>query len=461
MDADAERNAISTALEDRRSCRDAKDRVDLSFEAATTDALQSAITRGCAALHYSGHGHPQCLTFEDGRGGLQPVPPSQLRSLVARRPPKLAVVSACHSRRAADALVEAGCAHVVAVSLDAPLLDAAAVAFTRAFYLALAVGDTVAAAFSVGVEAVAASPRVAGAASDAGKGDKFELLPLGGDHDEAVFPLGRGRGWRIARRGDAAPPAPWPPRRTLPATAPRPPDDFLGREVDAFKVLDALARKRRLTAVVGPHGVGKSALAAFCAEYADARDLFARVLVVRPTLPASLQDLEALLRDAAGPERLSDDESYLLVLDGAEKADPSDVKLFLAKCLDDHTNLCALVSKRTGLDRPEEHVIPLGPLGLKHAARLFARQCPLLHTANDRRKFTSALLTHADAPDVLGAGLPGAIVASAFSASRADLERILSRASASPLPGGASSSSPFTPIRGGGLSSGFSTPVGE
>ena len=239
LDADAERNAISTALEDRRSCRDAKDRVDLSFEAATTDALQSAITRGCAALHYSGHGHPQCLTFEDGRGGLQPVPPSQLRSLVARRPPKLAVVSACHSRRAADALVEAGCAHVVAVSLDAPLLDAAAVAFTRAFYLALAVGDTVAAAFSVGVEAVAASPRVAGAASDAGKGDKFELLPLGGDHDEAVFPLGRGRGWRIARRGDAAPPAPWPPRRTLPATAPRPPDDFLGREVDAFKVLDA------------------------------------------------------------------------------------------------------------------------------------------------------------------------------------------------------------------------------
>ena len=212
---------------------------------------------------------------------------------------------------------------------------------------------------------------------------------------------------------------------------------------------------------MGPHGVGKSALAAFCAEYADARDLFSRVLVVRPTLPASLQDLEALLRDAAGPERLSDDESYLLVLDGAEKADPSDVKLFLAKCLDDHTNLCALVSKRTGLDRPEEHVIPLGPLGLKHAARLFARQCPLLHTANDRRKFTSALLTHADAPDVLGAGLPGAIVASAFSASRADLERILSRASASPLPGGASSSSPFTPIRGGGLSSGFSMPGGK
>ena len=96
-----------------------------------------------------------------------------------------------------------------------------------------------------------------------------------------------------------------------------------------------------------------------------------------------------------------------------------------------------------------------------HAARLFARQCPLLHTANDRRKFTSALLTHADAPDVLGAGLPGAIVASAFSASRADLERILSRATASPPPGGASSSSPFTPIRGGGLSSGFSTPGGE
>ena len=37
------------------------------------------------------------------------------------------------------------------------------------------------------------------------------------------------------------------------------------------------------------------------------------MLVVRPTLPASLQDLEVLFRDAVGVECLSDDESYLLV----------------------------------------------------------------------------------------------------------------------------------------------------
>ena len=149
-------------------------------------------------------------------------------------------------------------------------------------------------------------------------------------------------------------------------------------------------------------------------------------------------------------------------MDGAEKADPADVKLFLAKCLDDHKNLCALVSRRTGLDRPKEYVIPLGPLDVKHAARLFARQCPQLHTANDRRKFTSALLQNTDDRDqsdfvrddflrddrplaagpldIIRAGLPGSIVAAAFSASRADLEKIISRASVK-------TTSPFTPIR--------------
>ena len=104
------------------------------------------------AVHFSGHGHPQCLTFEDGRGGLQPVPPRRLEALVRPRPPALAVVCACHSLRAAQALVAAGVKHVVAVSLDEPLLDAAAVAFTRAFYHALSVGDSVRRAFDGGVK---------------------------------------------------------------------------------------------------------------------------------------------------------------------------------------------------------------------------------------------------------------------------------------------------------------------
>ena len=152
------------------------------------------------------------------------------------------------------------------MSLDAPLLDAAAVAFTRAFYQAIAVGDGVKRAFDSGVASVAASPRVAGAGGDAAtKADKFLLLPADGDHGARLLPRGAGAG-----KAPAPPPGPpprWPPRATLPPSAPRPPEDFLGREVDAYKALDALSRRKRLVALTGPRGAGKSALAAFVAEY--------------------------------------------------------------------------------------------------------------------------------------------------------------------------------------------------
>ena len=66
LDGDAEREAIAKALEERRSNEDQRERVVVDFRAATTEALQAALTSGVRVLHYSGHGHPQCLTFEDG-----------------------------------------------------------------------------------------------------------------------------------------------------------------------------------------------------------------------------------------------------------------------------------------------------------------------------------------------------------------------------------------------------------
>ena len=52
-------------------------------------------------------------------------------------------VSACFSEAAAQAFVEAGVPHVVAVRLSTRVSDHAAHAFTRAFYLALAVGSSI------------------------------------------------------------------------------------------------------------------------------------------------------------------------------------------------------------------------------------------------------------------------------------------------------------------------------
>ena len=104
------------------------------------------------ALHFSGHGHPQGLNFEDGRSGLQFVNVDTLKDLCIAGGSKLefVFVSACHSKRAGEAFAEAGVPHVVCVKLDARLLDTAANVFTRAFYIALVIGKTVRQAFQIG-----------------------------------------------------------------------------------------------------------------------------------------------------------------------------------------------------------------------------------------------------------------------------------------------------------------------
>ncbi len=63
-------------------------------------------------------------------------------------------VSACHSQAAGQAFVDAGVPHVVCVSVQSMLLDAVALTFERAFYVALAVGDTVEDAFNIAKQAV-------------------------------------------------------------------------------------------------------------------------------------------------------------------------------------------------------------------------------------------------------------------------------------------------------------------
>ena len=45
----------------REACRD----IVLNFDNATSDRLLAAMTKRCACLHYSGHGHPESLPFEN------------------------------------------------------------------------------------------------------------------------------------------------------------------------------------------------------------------------------------------------------------------------------------------------------------------------------------------------------------------------------------------------------------
>ena len=56
-------------------------------------------------------------------------------------------------------LAEVGVPHVVAVETDSQVTDVAARSFTRAFYLALAMGKTVKGSFDIAQQAVSTSPQ--------------------------------------------------------------------------------------------------------------------------------------------------------------------------------------------------------------------------------------------------------------------------------------------------------------
>ena len=118
LDFETERDLLFDSL------TDAGRAIEARVEAATADNLRLLVTLpGCRALHYSAHGHPDLLAFEDGRGGLHPMPPDLLRALFAAggtQSVQLVFVSACHSRRAGEAFVAAGVPHVVAVRCEAP-----------------------------------------------------------------------------------------------------------------------------------------------------------------------------------------------------------------------------------------------------------------------------------------------------------------------------------------------------
>ena len=244
-------------------CRDALSHVfrevqrDISviYDFATTDALRTALSFGCRALHFSGHGHESHLNFEDGQSGLQLVNVDTLRRLLSAGGLRLdfVFVSACHSKPTGQAFVDAGVKHVVCVKIDAMIQDNSAMAFTRAFYLALLSGQTVKHSFLIAKEALKASPCIADSVLE---GEKFVLLPENDTHDVPIFQSCHVVEWVAPTYGNAH--------------IPSPPPDFEGREVDMHRIITTLLA-RRLVSVVGALGQGKSSLTAAVVTYMNDR----------------------------------------------------------------------------------------------------------------------------------------------------------------------------------------------
>ena len=250
LDFDAERDLLLSSLSS--SCRSLR----LFVSHATTQQLLRVMTVGCRALHYSGHGMAGgCLAFESDGGDMHAVDVQALHQMMtagrrrgeAEPAVQLVFVSACHSESTADAFIQAGVRHVIAVRADQQVHDVAAKTFMSIFYYSLFRGRTVRESYEKAKVSVMAGVMSGGGGVGGLEDKKFLLLPEDGDHDVVIFGADvADGGWVNVSEEET--------HHNLSAL----PQAFLGRNPEMQQIVDNLVRKkRRLMTLIGPVGVGK------------------------------------------------------------------------------------------------------------------------------------------------------------------------------------------------------------
>lgn len=440
LDFDMERELLWQCM--KEASRD----IELSFDNATHDRLLAAMTKRCSCLHYSGHGHPSYLPFEDGGGGPNWFKVEDIQRLIARdsaAPFKFVFVSACHSGLAGETFASAGVPHVVCCQQEFELKDTAALAFTRQFYLSLVVGHTIKESFEQGCKAVRATPNLKDSELEM---RKFLLLPKDGNHDVPIFnarPVAewpkpsflRGKGrkgkssisrLRNLHAGGAKSSELGVRNMMQEDPSPTPPQFFLGREVEMYYVLKAILCKR-LVSVVSEAGLGRSSLVCALCHYINERAstiiAIERIYFIKAKRSRRVDGCRALMdqllkklveagkEDPPDPDDDMEDlfdfickalknEKALVVFDRMEYLDNSDdaeeFPMLLSTLFRGTKNVKVLVTGRRPLGIPSlggqvEYPFPLGPLSFANTLRLFANLCPHLHTAGERHKLFERL----------------------------------------------------------------------
>ena len=412
--------------------------IDLFFDNATTDRLQAVMTRGCRFLHFSGHGHPTRLTFEDGFGGLHMLTVEQLKKLFSgslenrQSPFDFVFVSACHTALLGRTFVDLGVPHVVCCQQEAQLMDSAALFFTRAFYIALSSGRTLKDSFEIGNHAVLSSATVFKPEEVIGK---FMLLPEDVSHDISLF--------------NADEILKWPPPQNsgtpsdVNYSLPSPPQDFVGREADLYHVLNMILT-RRFVNITGLPGMGRTSLAAALCLYIDNRRstlLFDSIYYIGNSSPiislheqlTSLEKVEASSTSTDLDEIINDiltslkQTKTLLVFNKIETLDEAteaqDFHFFLGQIFAETKDVSVLVTSDesiglSSLVNVGESIYDLKPLNFRSTVKLFAYHCPHLHSSHERKKLLEELASHTkmhkpaedklsrEIKSILGGGIP-------------------------------------------------------
>ena len=443
LDFEYEREIIWDCL--KKASRD----IDLTFDNATREQFSATMARNCNFLHFSGHGYPTHLPLEDGVGSTDWFEVGLIQEKAGATSIKCVFVSACHSESAGRAFVEAGVPHVVCCRQNSALVDSAAIAFTRQFYMALLYGNSVERAFHQGVSATSTTRNVRDPRAEA---EKFQLLGDGlggGNHNEIIFNSRRVSEWPKLDHAPNSATA----RQSLLVTknliqeypSPIPPLCFVGREIPMQAVVrEIMNRERRLVTITGEKGIGRSSLACAVCHYINQRknivfksiqhiyyieakrewgrtgtlllfkELFRQLLVEDKVNPVEDdQDLDSVLLGICSGLR---NRKALIVLDRIDLLDdPTELYgqnfLSLLEELCKKANSIKVLATNTahlGPDQPplRECSIRLDALNLENSAKLLATLCPRFETRPARDRFVQSVVSPEERNLLPGENIP-------------------------------------------------------
>lgn len=410
-----EADAIEDALADHQAIGGV---IELNVENVTAGRFKVSFLQGTSPImHFSGHGHEDVVALENGFGYMQALPPSDLQRFVKNGEGKVKVVvlHTCYARSMANVFIEAGVPHVVCCQRETTFRDEGPVEFAQAFYRALASRKTLQQAFNEGVDAVKRSShvKVTGNISH-----QYCLLPEkpAGDpyHNVEVFyqrPM----------------PKISPPPEVFSPPLPELPEQFIGREVDMYEVLESL-RVDDVVRVGGAPGCGKASVISAVGRYILERPKSFKIdSVYWLPAPEGLEDDEeneiyddlCYLIDMTinAEDQIWEEPEFaqrrdrvtaalaemrtILVIDGrmfTTEASGENLEMLLTHLLNEVSMKIVLLtameaskSSKTKTSKQEETMVNIGPLDLKSSALLFGSMSevisragnPIVHTAEE------------------------------------------------------------------------------
>jgi tetratricopeptide (TPR) repeat protein len=304
----------------------------LRVRTATVDELSRGIADNFNILHFSGHGHGDFLVFEDGKGGSQLVSGEFLKKLIgAAGPFELAIVSACHSEKTGNLIVQAGVRHVVAIRQDVPVLDSAAIVFIGEFFRHLFRRVPIQKAFELGKLLVEGNPHLTEMKPQleaialiegerfVPEEKKFVLLPASDPSPHLVELVAE----EVAE-GVLTVEEPRLSRTNLPTR----PGVFTGRSKEIFDLVNEVLTTRLVT-ITGTGGIGKTVVAREVARWFHSRGHFPDgVISIDLRHAETIEEITAILgvsleaefSDMEDAVRYLRERQCLLLLDNAEDA---------------------------------------------------------------------------------------------------------------------------------------------